>query len=80
MRGGGGNFGVVTELEFNLHPVDTIYGGPMFFELDVAEELFRTYGKWIASAPREMGAFRAFQIAALLLPSPSMSGGCPTRR
>ncbi len=63
LRGGGGNFGVVTELEFDLHPVDTIYGGPMFFELDVAEELFRTYATWIASAPREMSAFPAFQIA-----------------
>ena len=63
LRGGGGNFGVVTELEFDLHPVDTIYGGPMFFELDVAEELFRTYRDWIAAAPRAMGAFPAFQIA-----------------
>ena len=63
LRGGGGNFGVVTELEFDLHPVDTIYGGPMFFELDVAEELFRTYRDWIAAAPRAMCAFPAFQIA-----------------
>ncbi len=63
LRGGGGNFGVVTELEFDLHPVDTIYGGPMFFELDVAEELFVTYREWIAAAPREMSAFPAFQIA-----------------
>ncbi|GAA2166898.1 FAD-binding oxidoreductase [Pedococcus bigeumensis] len=63
LRGGGGNFGVVTELEFDLHPVDTIYGGPMFFELDVAEELFKTYAEWIATAPRAMGAFPAFQIA-----------------
>ena len=63
LRGGGGNFGVVTELEFDLHPVDTIYGGPMFFELDVAEELFRTYRDWIAAAQRAMGAFPAFQIA-----------------
>ena len=63
LRGGGGNFGVVTELEFDLHPVDTIYGGPMFFELDVAEELFKTYRGWIAAAPRAMGAFPAFQIA-----------------
>ena len=63
LRGGGGNFGVVTELEFDLHPVDTIYGGPMFFELDVAEELFSTYGEWMAAAPRTMSAFPAFQIA-----------------
>jgi FAD/FMN-containing dehydrogenase len=63
LRGGGGNFGVVTELEFDLHPVDTIYGGPMFFELDAAEQLFKTYGEWIAAAPRAMGAFPAFQIA-----------------
>ncbi|MFE5475525.1 FAD-binding oxidoreductase [Nocardia sp. NPDC055165] len=63
LRGGGGNFGVVTEMEFDLHPVDTIYGGPMFFELDVAEELLRTYRDWIAAAPRAMGAFPGFQIA-----------------
>ena len=63
LRGGGGNYGVVTELEFDLHPVDTIYGGPMFFELDDAEDLFKTYRDWIAAAPRAMGAFPAFQIA-----------------
>jgi FAD/FMN-containing dehydrogenase len=63
LRGGGGNFGVVTELEFDLHPVDTIYGGPMFFELDVADALLKTYRGWIAAAPRAMGAFPAFQIA-----------------
>ncbi len=63
LRGGGGNFGVVTELEFDLHPVDTIYGGPMFFELDSAEALLKTYREWIAAAPRAMGAFPAFQIA-----------------
>jgi len=37
LRGGGGNFGVVTSLEFSLHPVRDIYGGPMFFELEHAE-------------------------------------------
>jgi len=63
LRGGGGNFGVVTSMEFNLHPVDTIYGGPMVFELDVAEDVFRTYREWIVDAPRQMGGFPAFQIA-----------------
>ena len=37
LRGGGGNFGVVTSFEFRLHPVKDIYGGPMFFELSDAE-------------------------------------------
>jgi FAD/FMN-containing dehydrogenase len=63
LRGGGGNFGVVTSFEFRMHPVETIYGGPLFFELDVAEEILRTYRKWIADGPRAMGAFPAFQIA-----------------
>jgi FAD/FMN-containing dehydrogenase len=58
LRGGGGNFGVVTSMEFDLHPVDTIYGGPMFFELDVAEDILRTYREWIVDAPRQMGGFR----------------------
>lgn len=63
LRGGGGNFGVVTSFEFDLHPVRDIYGGPMFFELDVAEELLRTFREWLPEAPREMGGFPAFQIA-----------------
>jgi FAD/FMN-containing dehydrogenase len=63
LRGGGGNFGVVTSMEFDVHPVDTIYGGPMFFELDVAEDFLRTYREWIVDAPREMGGFPAYQIA-----------------
>ena len=63
LRGGGGNFGVVTELHLQLHDVDHIYGGPMFFELEHATELLETYRDWIADAPRAMGAFPAFQIA-----------------
>lgn len=63
LRGGGGNFGVVTSMEFDLHPVDTVFGGPMFFSLDDADELLRTYRQWISDAPRNMGAFPAFQIA-----------------
>ncbi|MDQ1485707.1 MAG: hypothetical protein QOJ62_1400, partial [Actinomycetota bacterium] len=63
LRGGGGNFGVVTTLEFQLHPVNDIYGGPIFYELESAPDIFRFFREYIADAPRAMGAFPAFQIA-----------------
>jgi FAD/FMN-containing dehydrogenase len=63
LRGGGGNFGVVTALEFQLHPVKDIYGGPMFFELSDAGDVLRWYRDFIAEAPEAFGGFPAFQIA-----------------
>jgi FAD/FMN-containing dehydrogenase len=63
LRGGGGNFGVVTSFEYQLHPVETIYGGPMFFELSDAGDVLRWYRDFIADAPREFGGFPAYQIA-----------------
>jgi FAD/FMN-containing dehydrogenase len=63
LRGGGGNFGVVTSFEFRLHPVKDIYGGPMFYELSEVENVLRFYREYIADAPEQMGAFPAFQIA-----------------
>ena len=63
LRGGGGNFGVVTSFEFRLSPVKDIYGGPMFFELDKAGDLFRLYREFIADAPEQFGGFPAYQIA-----------------
>lgn len=63
IRGGGGNFGVATSLEFALHPVKDIYGGPMFFELSEVGNVLRFFREYIAGAPEQMGAFPAFQIA-----------------
>jgi FAD/FMN-containing dehydrogenase len=63
LRGGGGNFGVVTALEFRLHPVRDIYGGPVFFDLSDAGDLLRWYRDFIAEAPEEFGGFPAYQIA-----------------
>jgi FAD/FMN-containing dehydrogenase len=63
LRGGGGNFGVVVSFEFKLHPVSTIYGGPMLFELDAAEDLLRFYREFIADAPEAFGGFPGFQLA-----------------
>jgi FAD/FMN-containing dehydrogenase len=63
LRGGGGNFGVVTSLEYRLHPVGEIYGGPIFYPVDRAGDVMRFYRDFIAQAPEELGAFFAFQIA-----------------
>ena len=63
LRGGGGNFGVVTEFTFRVHPVAEIYGGPMFFELSDGQALLSYFNEFIKTAPREYGGFPAFQIA-----------------
>lgn len=63
LRGGGGNFGVAVSLEFKLHPVAEVYGGPMLFELDAAADLLRFYREFIVDAPEQFGGFPAFQIA-----------------
>jgi len=63
LRGGGGNFGIVTNLEYRLHSVKNIVGGPMFFEVEDAPEVLRAYDEYITDAPRGLGAFFAWQIA-----------------
>lgn len=63
LRGGGGNFGVVTAFDFRLHRVDDVYGGPIFYPAEQAGDVMRFYREFIADAPEELGAFFAFQIA-----------------
>lgn len=63
LRGGGGNFGVVTSFEYRLHPVKDIYADVLFYELGETENVLRFYRDFIANAPEELGAFPAFQIA-----------------
>ncbi len=57
LRGGGGNFGVVTSFEFQLHPVETVIAGPMFWSLDQIEPLLRWYRDWLPRAPEDVYAF-----------------------
>ena len=63
LRGGGGNFGVCTSLQYRLHPVRDVYWGPMFYEIEETENVLRFYRDFIKDAPEAMGAFPAFQIA-----------------
>ncbi len=60
LRGGGGNFGVVTSFLFRLHHVDTVIGGPMLWPLDQAEAVMRWYRTFITEAPEDLNGFFAF--------------------
>ena len=63
LRGGGGNFGVVTTFEYQLHPVAEIYGGPIAYPVDRADEVLRFYREYIDEAPEELGGFIGFHVA-----------------
>jgi FAD/FMN-containing dehydrogenase len=77
LRGGGGNFGIVTEFSFRMHPVTTVYGGPMFFELSDGAAVLKHFRDFIRTAPREYGGFPAFQIAPPLPFVPENRAGEP---
>jgi FAD/FMN-containing dehydrogenase len=60
VRGGGGNFGVVTSFLFKAQPVHTDYGGPMLWPMEDAAEMMRWYRGFIARAPDDVYGFFAF--------------------
>jgi FAD/FMN-containing dehydrogenase len=60
IRGGGGNFGVVTSFLFKLHPISTVYAGPMLWELEQSAEVMRWYRDFITTAPDTLNGFFAF--------------------
>ncbi|MET3809695.1 hypothetical protein ABIB14_000790 [Arthrobacter sp. UYEF3] len=62
LRGGGGNFGVVTSLEFQLHPVDMVHAGIVVYPLEHAATVSKFYRDYLAEAPEEFGAFLAFAL------------------
>jgi len=63
LRGGGGNFGVVTSLEYRLAEVDQVFAGPIFYNLEDAATVLRMFDEFIRDAPEEFGGFPGFQIA-----------------
>jgi FAD/FMN-containing dehydrogenase len=54
IRGGGGNFGIVTEFEFDAHPVGPVLAGPILWRMDDSPEVLRFYRDWIADAPDDL--------------------------
>ena len=60
LRGGGGNFGVVTAFTFRLHEVPSVYAGPTLWSLEDSEAVLKAYREFIPNAPRELNGFFAF--------------------
>jgi FAD/FMN-containing dehydrogenase len=60
VRGGGGNFGVVTSFTFRLHPVSDVVAGPTLWPLDRAAEAMRWYRDFLPKAPPSLNGFFAF--------------------
>ncbi len=59
LRGGGGNFGVVTSFLFQAQPVSTVCAGPMLWNLEDAADIMKWYREFISRAPEEMNGFFA---------------------
>jgi hypothetical protein len=57
VRGGGGNFGVVTSFLFQAHPAKMVFAGPIFWDAKEAQKVMRTYRDFISAAPEELGLF-----------------------
>lgn len=60
LRGGGGNFGVVTSFEFRLHPVKIVNAGPTFWPIEQTPEVMKAYQEFILAAPEDISGFLAF--------------------
>ena len=62
IRGGGGNFGVVTSFLFRANPVGTVVAGPTFWPIEQSEEVLKAYREFLPAAPRELTGFFAFHF------------------
>jgi FAD/FMN-containing dehydrogenase len=60
LKGGGGNFGIVTSLEFSLYPLTSVYGGNLFYPVEMAKEVLDTYSRSVDTLPDEMSTAVAF--------------------
>src|SRR5262245_26978117 len=60
IRGGGGNFGVVTEFTFRCHPGTTVLAGPVLYDMDDTAELLSWYREFLPTLPDEVSGFFAF--------------------
>ena len=70
LRGGGGNFGVVTSFVFRLHPLPHLTAGPMLWPLERSAEVLKWYREFITHAPDDLNGFFAFLTVPPVAPFP----------
>jgi FAD/FMN-containing dehydrogenase len=70
LRGGGGNFGVVTSFLYRAHPVTTVYAGPIFWKIEQAGEIMSSYRDFIRTAPEELCPFLGLKTVPSTAPFP----------
>lgn len=75
LRGGGGNFGVVTTFEFKAHPLSTVYGGPMLWPVARAREIMRFWRDVVLSEPEDLNAWFGFHTIPPVPPFPEAVQG-----
>ncbi len=66
IRGGGGNFGIVTSFKFQAHPLKTVIGGPTLWPIEQTEEIMAWFDEFIHKAPEDLNGF----IATMIIPGP----------
>ncbi len=75
LRGGGGNFGVVTALEFDLYPVASLYGGQLTYQNPDVAEMLRFYREWVKTLPHELtSSITVFKFPSLPFVPEAMRG------
>ena len=75
IRGGGGNFGVVTSFTFQAHPVSTIYGGLTFWDISHGREVMHWYSDFLKAAPEELCPFLGLKHVPAAPPFPESIQG-----
>jgi hypothetical protein len=70
LRGGGGNFGVVTSFLYRAHPVTQVYAGPIFWKIENAQQIMRVYRDFMRSAPEKLSPFLGLKTVPSTAPFP----------
>ncbi len=77
LRGGGGNFGIVTSFLFRAHPVKQVFAGPVFWDMDHAGLVMRKYRDFLPGAPEDLGIFVGLKTVLPVEPFPAEHRGKP---